>query len=330
VSLAYVVRGPSWRPAYAIRASSANARVSLHYQALVVQNTGEDWSDVALSLSTARPQVGGTMPSLAPWTLDLAAPARRAPESAKRAMPEAMPSAAPSGGVRGDYAAKEEPAMAYAEASTESGATAVGFSLPGKSTIASDNRERKLTIAVLDLPAKYSYAAVPKLAPYAFFKATIENTSDYPLLAGGSQVFVDGAYVADASIAAVPSGGEFEADLGIDEGISIERKLVKKFDENTGVVSKKQKTTYQYEILVKNGKAVPVSLKVLDQLPISGNEAIVVKALAPQYAKDTDALKKAAYETFEWNLTLAPKAEAKLPLSFSVEYPRDTPIIGLE
>ncbi len=330
VSVSYVVLGSSWRPDYALRASSATAKVALHYQALVAQNTGEDWSEAALSLSTARPNVGGSMPELDPWTLDLARPAPKARESSKRAMAEAMPSAAPSAnGGRSDEALKEE-AMAYAEASAESGATAVTFNLPGKSTIPSDGRERKLTIAVLELSARYSYASVPKLSPFAFFKATVTNATELPLLAGETHVFVDGAYVADAAIDSVPPGGEFEADLGVDEGVSVERKLVKKFDENTGIVSKRRKTTYQYEIVVKNGKAGQVSIVVYDQLPVSANAEITVKAIAPQYSKDTDALKKGAYETFEWNLTLAPKAEAKLPLSFSVEYPRDVPIVGLE
>ncbi|MCX7023952.1 MAG: mucoidy inhibitor MuiA family protein [Spirochaetes bacterium] len=329
VNLSYIVFGSSWRPDYSLRASSSTARVSLHYQALVRQNTGEDWSDVSLRLSTAKPQVGGSMPVLSPWILDLY---RAEPRYAERRKADeemlAKPSAAPMGGAVKEKDARED--MAYAQATPDAGATAVSFALAGKAAVASDNKDRKLTIVVLDLPAKYSYAAVPKLAPYAFFKATITNASDYPFLAGTSHVFVDGGYVADASIDRVPPGGEFDADLGIDEGIAVERVLKKKFDETAGIISKKSKTTYQYEITVKNGKATPVTIKVSDQLPMPANEAIVVKTLAPQYSKDTETLKKGDFETFTWTLVLAPKEETRLPLSFSVEYPKGTPITGLE
>jgi len=196
--------------------------------------------------------------------------------------------------------------------------------------VESDNRERTVTIAVLELPVTYSYAAIPKLSPYAYFRAEATNDSDFPFISGESHVYVDGAYVADASMGAVPSGSVFRADLGIDESISVERKLKRKFDETTGAVAKKQKTTWEYLITVKNGKRRDVSVTVSDQLPIPVNEQIVVKPLQPAYSKDTDALRKTEYETFVWTLSLAPGKEATLPLSFSVEYPRGVPIIGLE
>lgn len=221
-----------------------------------------------------------------------------------------------------------EMSLETAEAST--GATAVTFAIPGKTTVASDNRDRTVTIAVLDLPVRYSYAAVPKLSPFAYFRSEVKNDSEFPFLAGPTHVYVDGSYVADASVPAVPTGGSFKADLGVDESISVERKLVRKFDETTGAFSRKSKTTWEYEIRVKNGKSVALTLLVSDQLPISLNEQITVKPLAPAYAKDTEALRKADFDIFEWTLSLAPGSEAALPLSFSVEYPKGTPVSGLE
>ncbi|TFG83400.1 MAG: DUF4139 domain-containing protein, partial [Spirochaetales bacterium] len=73
-----------------------------------------------------------------------------------------------------------------------------------------------------------------------------------------------------------------------------------------------------------------IILAVSDQLPVSVNDQIVVKALAPVYSKDTESLRKLANDTFEWMLRLAPGQETVLPLSFSVEYPKGTPISGLE
>jgi len=187
-----------------------------------------------------------------------------------------------------------------------------------------------VTVAVLELPVTWSWAAVPKLSPYAYFRALAVNASDFPFLPGESHVYVDGGYVADAAMGAVPPGGEFRADLGIDESISVERKLKRKFDESTGVVAKKSKTTWEYVTTVRNGKGLPVVVTVSDQLPVSANEQIVVKALDPVYVKDSDVLRKLESETFEWTLRLAPGKEASIQLSFSVEYPRGTPVTGLE
>ncbi|NLJ47893.1 MAG: mucoidy inhibitor MuiA family protein [Treponema sp.] len=333
LELSYIVAGPSWRPDYVLRADSESARLSVHYRALVRQNTGEGWEGAELSLSTARPQAGGSMPVLPPWYLDIYSPPSARRDEAAKSAP--APAAA---GVRG-AAAESSAALAWDEPAPEmridtalasTGATAVTFSIPGATTVASDNKDRTVTIAVLDLPVTFSYAAVPKLSPYAYFRCEVKNDSAYPILAGPSHVYVDGSYMADAALEAVPAGGSFKADLGIDEGIRVERKLLRKFDENTGALTKKSKTTWEYEIRVKNSKRRDIVLEVSDQLPVSLNEQIVVKALAPAYSKDTDVFRKIENETFVWTLKLAAGKESVLPLSFSVEYPRGMPILGLE
>jgi len=333
LDVSYLVPGPSWHPDYVIRADSEGAKLAVHYRAMVRQTTGESWKDAALSLSTARPQAGGSMPELSPWRIDVYRPEPMYKESAKSSRSMAAPAAAPmASGIADSMAeiSEPQPEMDFAVSTAETGATAVLFRIPGATTVASDNRDRTVTIAVLELPVKYSYEAVPKLSPYAYFRSEATNDSSFPFLAGTSHVYVDGSYVADAGMGAVPPGGTFNADLGIDESVSVERKLKRKFDETSGVIAKKQKTTWEYLITVKNGKQRAVTLTVSDQLPIAANELIVVKPLEPAYTKDSETLRKTEYETYVWTLRLAPSEEKVLPLSFSVEYPRGTPIIGLE
>ena len=52
-----VVRNATWSPTYELQAESENGKpasaVSLHYRARITQSTGEDWTNVALTLSTA-------------------------------------------------------------------------------------------------------------------------------------------------------------------------------------------------------------------------------------------------------------------------------------
>lgn len=331
LDVSYIVKGPSWRPDYVLRADSEASELSMHYRALVRQNTGEDWKDAQLRLSTARPQVGGSMPTLLPWRIDINKPEPVYRSSAKQAR---VLESSPSPAYMSEEAMADEiasvPDMEYSESRAEAGATAVLFSIPGLTTVDSDNRDRTVTIAMLNMPVVYSYAALPKLSPYAYFKATATNTSSFPLLPGPSHVYVDGGYVSDASLGSVPTGGEFKADLGIDESLTVERKLQRKFDETTGFMSKKTKTTWEYLISIKNGKRKEVTILVYDQLPISSNEQIVVRPKEPEYSKDSPGLKKTEGETLVWTLHLSPGQEASLPLSFSVEYPLGSPVTGLE
>ena len=329
IELSYLVSGPTWRPDYVLRADSEAGTLSVQYRATVRQSTGESWDGVNLSLSTARPQTGGSLPVLQPWYIDLYKPQPLARESAVRGMAAPAPSAASSADF--EWAAKEEDApMEYASAQASTGATAVLFSIPGATSLASDNKERTVTVAVLQLPAAFSWAAVPKHSPFAYFMAEVTNDSEFPFLAGVAHVYVDGSYVADASMGAVPGGGKFTAGLGVDESVRVERTLVKKFDETTGVISKKEKTTWEYGILVANGKKREIRVLVSDQLPVSMDEQVVVKLLAPAWVKDSDSLRRTGTDTFEWTLVLAPGKEVTLPLSFSVEYPKGTTVVGLE
>ena len=71
LALSYTVPGASWSPSYDARVQSAERTVALGYFGLVRQSTGEDWNNVALTLSTARPSLGGAAPVLSTWNLDV-------------------------------------------------------------------------------------------------------------------------------------------------------------------------------------------------------------------------------------------------------------------
>jgi len=62
--LNYLVGSVAWRPQYKLRAGKDKDPVSLEYLASVRQQTGEDWSGVALALSTAQPMLNASPPEL--------------------------------------------------------------------------------------------------------------------------------------------------------------------------------------------------------------------------------------------------------------------------
>lgn len=65
VKLNYLVSNASWRPLYKFRAGTKDKDpVGLEYLAAIEQQTGEDWSNVALTLSTAQPLLNASPPDL--------------------------------------------------------------------------------------------------------------------------------------------------------------------------------------------------------------------------------------------------------------------------
>ena len=82
LELTYVVNHAGWQPLYDLRLSGSSLEIT--YLAQVAQNTGEDWPNVALTLSTAEPALSLEIPELDPWYI---APR---PPPAPRAAPTAI------------------------------------------------------------------------------------------------------------------------------------------------------------------------------------------------------------------------------------------------
>jgi len=64
LNIAYVIMDASWEAHYDIRVKSGDPKLELSYYGNIFNRTDEDWNDVSVSLSTARPSIGGTPPEL--------------------------------------------------------------------------------------------------------------------------------------------------------------------------------------------------------------------------------------------------------------------------
>lgn len=68
-TITYVVSNAGWLPSYDVRAKDVQSPMQIVYKANVRQNTGEEWNNVTLKLSTANPQQGGVVPELTPYVV---------------------------------------------------------------------------------------------------------------------------------------------------------------------------------------------------------------------------------------------------------------------
>ncbi len=332
LTLRYAVHGANWTPNYDVRVSSDDRSVQLGYAGLVRQHTGEDWNNVELTLSTARPSLGGAAPELQPWIVQqrqflpvaTAAPAPEFDASVRPRAPKIGSAATRFGGAEG--AANEAYDFYIRPTTVEAQATSASFKVAVPSSIASDNSPQKVPIATTTLALAPEYRTTPKLQPSAFLTAKVTNSTDYPLLAGSMNVFLDDTFVATSTIRTVMPSEQFDLALGADEGISVKRTLNNRLTEDTGMVSKGKRITYDITLTLQNNKRTPAKIIVRDQLPVSRHEKIVVKQLAP----DERQIKPDAAGMLQWTLDLKPGEKRELPVRFSVEHPADFNVEGLE
>lgn len=324
LTLRYAVHGANWTPSYDVRVSSEDRSAQIGYFGLVRQHTGEDWNNIDLTLSTARPSLGGAAPELQPWIVQQR---QFLPVAAAAPMFEAEVEARELR-TRSQAASSARKTMDYYHppAAIETHATSASFKVAVPSTIASDNSPQKVPIASEKLALVPEYRTTPKVLPSAFLTAKVTNSTDYPLLAGALNVFLDDTFVATSALRTVMPGEQFDLALGADEGLSVKRTLNNRFTEDTGVVSKSKRITYDITITVQNNKRTPAKIVVRDQLPVSRHEKIVVKQLTP----DERQARPDAEGVLQWTLDLKPGEKRELPLRFSVEHPADFNVQGLE
>jgi uncharacterized protein (TIGR02231 family) len=328
LEVSYQVGAASWTPLYDLRVSEMGPQplLSLSCQAQVTQQTGEDWSDVALTLSTAKPAASAILPQVHPWYLHVDRPVPVAAMTRGRAMACAAPSAPPAY----DMEAVNEPSeYVFQEAEietatvTESGPV-VSFGLSGRTGIPSDGSPHKVTLAHHEFPARLDYVTAPKLVNQAFRRARATNGSNLLLLPGSAQVFYEDEFVGGTRLKTIAPGQEVELFLGVDDRIHVERKLV------LGSVDRKfladvRRLSYGYEIAVRNLRSGPEMVTVLDQFPVSRHESVKVRRgeVRPEPAEQTDLGK------IRWELRLEPQQSRSVRFGFTIEAPRDLPLTGL-
>jgi|CZKI01.1.fsa_nt_gi uncharacterized protein (TIGR02231 family) len=344
VALRYAVPGAGWVPSYDARLHGADRAIELTYYGMVRNGTGEDWNDIALTLSTARPGLGGGAPELRPWVVDVARPisyeAKSALAGTRLDLKAESARAAPAmvtqqfltdSGAAG--AANSEASLSYAE--VEAGATSATFKIPVSVSVPANNTMQKVPIASAKLAATLQYQATPKMMDTAFLSAYAFNNTDYPFLAGAMSTFLDDTFIAASRLKTVMPGEKFELQLGADEGIAIKRKLVNRFAESTGLTSKGRRITYEYLVTITNNKPTAEHVVFKEPVPVSRNEKIEVSLLTPDEKEvgTKDEPKEVTREEdgkLVWRLELKPAEKREVALKFSVDYPADLNVAGLE
>ena len=304
LSLKYNVNGASWRPTYRVNADIDAKTAQLDVLGEVTQSSGEDWKNVTLSLSTARPDLGTDIPVLMPWYIRAG--------SIQTALDE----------MEADELQSTEVAMPVPEplsGETSTSGMATVFTAQSKTTIPSDNEAHRIPVTFLTSSIKVEHVAIPKILQHAFVQAKLANRAAFALVPGVVEVMVDGNYLGRGMIKATAPGEEIKLSLGIDEQVKIRLKTIDDKGERK-VRGGRIQTNNAFEISAISYKEGDVKLTVIDQLPISADRRIAV-TYGPNAKR---ALRGAEYPgQLKWELILAPKKAQSIRFDFTVEYPEE-------
>ena len=332
LEVSYIVNRASWTPLYDLRFNTTSDIVHLGYLAEITQSSGEDWISANLTLSTAKPGLGTLPPKLEPWYIDAPRPQmlRQRQLATQRPLLPTIPEQAASA-ARVDWQEEDEGAedvliqaeSVTAEVSKEG--SVVTFKLNGGANIPSDGAPHKTTIFNDDYPCNFDYVAMPRLVSFAYLQANVKNNPNgAALLPGKANIFRNNVFIGTTQLQNIAPGQEFKLNLGIDEGLKIERELVERLVDKR-LISNQRRITYSYRLIITNLLDKEVNLKVTEQLPVSRNEQIKVRL-----SRSNPQIQLGEMGILEWELTLPAQEKRDIYYQFNVEHPPDLMVVGLD
>jgi len=301
----YVVGGVGWSPAYEISVeNSAQEKIDLKYVAKVMNQTGENWKQVKVLLSSESP-VGEPIvlpqPSN-PWVIGN----QRAKDNA---------------GVQGVYNSQWG---TEAEISQLKGVRYEQISVPsfldarvleGKFNIPSNGTVLTFAILRKELAANYYYYGYPSLDPEVYLVAEITGWETLGLVDGMADIIYSGNEVGRSLILWSEVEDRMVLPIGRDNSVYMNRSEIadeKYFQER--LIGKKRKNTMAYQLVVKNNNSFQINFKLMEQVPLSQTKSAEV---------EMEETSGAAYDSstgdISWNLSLSPSQSETKRLIYTID-----------
>lgn len=338
LSIEYMVPGAAaWRPSYAARLDAGGGRVGLDLFATVQQQTGEDWRDVRLSVSSVVPAAGLALPRFDEWSIELVPPDEEelaAMGAAPRADAGMLMAPEPAVAQRAGHAfpvprvQPRPPApIEQAQGVARANLLAARLDIPGRVTIVSGAPARRVLAAHSDLESTLEYQAAPRQSSSVFLAARFRNANPFPLLAGPAALFVGTDYVGTTSVGQTGIEEEVLLPFGIDAGVTIDRTLASRDVTPRGG---RIDTTLRWQLRLTNHRERPIEVTVFDQLPVSRTAGLTVtvvpgsRAAEPHHEADLPGvirwqIRAAAGETERWTFGYAVSAPRNRELSGDID-----------
>lgn len=315
----YLTNNANWKPFYDLRANTISEPIEMMYKAQVSQNTGIDWKQVKLTLSSGNPNQNNQAPILNAWFL------RYGYEQTVEYLSEVSVISKIKGrspGIQVDSDGVNDSSISNYTTIQENQLN-ISFDIEIPYDILSNGKAHSVALKEINLPASYKYYAAPRVEKEAFLLAEISDYSKYNLLPGEANIIFEGMYVGKTIITPNQTSDTLNLSMGRDKKISIKReKVVDK--SGTKFLSSKKEQTFTYDITLRNNKKESVQLMLKDQYPLSTDKEVEIEL------KESDGAKiNTETGILTWDLNLKPNETKKIRISYKVRYPKDKVIDNL-
>ncbi|MEZ0225072.1 MAG: mucoidy inhibitor MuiA family protein [Alphaproteobacteria bacterium] len=361
IEISYQVPNATWMPIYDARMNTdGKSDLKLVQYGSVRQQTGEDWKGVTLTLSTAQPQRGASLPDLGPmwvngWPRDTSsaffgsisngnlsrvggdtAGAKQTvgaevndPEYVRKLQEQRIRL---TGDPIAEWRAKSEAkavAIEFIPAQINTGGFMSEYKIAGPANVPSDGSETKLLVGKFDVESKLQVHIKPQMSTDAYLVVHGKLKGETPILPGQVSLFRDEAYVGQSTLPLLRPDEEYDLYFGIDDQIAVKRKVVIDQQKEEGVIGKRKILERSYITEMQNLHDIAVDIVVKETTPAPQTDKIEVaintQLTTPGYTSDADNIKG----LLNWEFKMEPKEKKDLKLDWTVSWPSDFTISGL-
>ncbi|MCJ8289615.1 MAG: DUF4139 domain-containing protein [Crocinitomicaceae bacterium] len=340
IKVNYFINNAGWIPAYDLRANSTTEPINITYKAHVFQNSGEDWDNVKLILSTYDRTFSAVKPTAGVWRLDY---------TINKPKPRPISTI-----TRGDVTNEISNEMYYsqnmsspveamsAQREMQSNSKYKNVSLtyvPGQSlsninqnfsnvefevrlpySIKADGSQKLMVVMNQKVDAKFYHYMLPRMNKYGFLQAKIGDWENLSLLPGKANIYFKQTIVGSTMLDPSAMSDTMELTLGRDQGIVSTRKKISEEERKVGL-SKRILKEYTFEIEVRNNTRSAVDLTLEDLIPVTKNEDIKIKMVNGNgaYLNDTNGM-------LTWKLKMKAGEKQIIRFTYSIEHEKNKPV----
>lgn len=344
LTIRYQVSNANWTPIYDARLVSGSktepAKLELARRAAITQRTNENWTDVTLELSTARPSDGAAAPVLDTQIVDFEPEIKPMPapvasttdrlrklQSAERRADTAQDQMSLGGAVDMDVAAVAPPPAPIEEAVAIMTAAPfeATYAVPGKVSVPATGETKRVLLSSDTLAPTLSSRSVPKVDSNSYLYATFQIAKGSPLLPGRVYLFRDGTFVGTGELPLLSPEVEHHLGFGIDDQVKVRHAVLEEKRGETGLISTSRVDSRNFRVTVKNLHERPIDLKVYDRLPVSQNQDIKVEYTGKVTPTAQNSDEKRGVMRFD--ARLEPDEEKVLEYGYRISWPAAKSII---
>ncbi|GAA2561595.1 MULTISPECIES: DUF4139 domain-containing protein [Streptomyces] len=292
-----------WRPAY--RAVLDGDSLTLDTDAMVWQRTGEDWSNVRLTLSTARSARATEPPRLGEDRLTLE---ERSAAERRTVHVE----------LREEEIAELGPAPVLGLPGVDDGGEVRVLHSPAPVSVPADGRAHRVPLSSFTTTASSEYACSPELSPLVSQVVRFDNRSGHALLAGPVDLIRDSGFSGRGTLDFTAPGAPVDLAFGSRD----DHRVLRHTEETRDTAGITQRTVLtrtvrlhlsRFSAPAEHGERVIV---LRERIPVSEVSAVDVRLRDDACSPAPDAID--ADGIVRWNVPLGPGGRRTVTLVYEV------------